>query len=163
VAQGNDPAAFDLIFKGLESVRSDWTPLARRFQRQLYRRIFAGEPAEELVRSTVGALLAGSLDHELTYRKRLRQPLPAYTRNVPPHVQAARKALAGGAREELFQRGRAVEYVVTTAGPEVLGYVVNTLDYEHYKDRQLAPVADSILGLLGTRFSAIADGQIALF
>ncbi len=163
VAQGNDPAAFDLIFKGLESVRSDWTPLARRFQRQLYRRVFAREPAEEFVRSTVGALLAGSLDHELTYRKRLRQPLEAYTKNVPPHVQAARKALAGGAREDLFRRGRAVEYVVTTAGPEVLGFVANTLDYEHYKDRQLAPVADAILGFLGTRFSAIADGQIALF
>ncbi len=163
VAPGEGPEAFEVIFKGLESVRSDWTPLARRFQRQLFRRVFDGEPVEAFVRDTVSALMAGSLDRELTYRKRLRQPLDAYTRNVPPHVQAARKAIAAGAGKELFLRGRALEYVVTSAGPEALGYVANKLDYEHYKDRQLAPVADAILGFIGTSFSGIADGQIALF
>ncbi|KRO70765.1 MAG: hypothetical protein ABR69_05355 [OM182 bacterium BACL3 MAG-120507-bin80] len=38
---GNKPTAdYRLIFKGLESVRTDWSPLAREFQRELYRRIF---------------------------------------------------------------------------------------------------------------------------
>ncbi len=163
VAPGSSAESFDIVFKGLESVRSDWTPLARRFQRELYRRIFDGEPAEDFVCSTVDALLAGSLDQELTYRKRLRQPLEAYRKNIPPHVQAARKALAAGARSASFKRGRAVAYVVTSAGPEALGYVQNPLDYQHYKERQLAPVADGILGFLGTRFSVITDDQIALF
>ena len=41
---GNKPTAdYRLIFKGLESVRTDWSPLAREFQRELYRRIFLGE------------------------------------------------------------------------------------------------------------------------
>jgi DNA polymerase-2 len=31
----NQRDEFDLVFKGLESVRSDWTPLAQRFQREL--------------------------------------------------------------------------------------------------------------------------------
>ena len=43
----------DLVFKGLETVRTDWTPLARQFQRELYRRVFMGEPFEEYVRGTV--------------------------------------------------------------------------------------------------------------
>lgn len=163
VAPGDGDEAFELVFKGLESVRSDWTPLARRFQQQLYRKVFAGEPVEGFIRDTVAALTAGTLDRELTYRKRLRQPLDAYSKIVPPQVQAARKAIAAGARKELFQRGRAVEYVVTSVGPAVLGYTAGPLDYEHYKERQLAPVADGILYFLGTSFSAIVDGQIALF
>ena len=52
---------------------------------------------------------------------------------------------------------------MTSAGPEALGYVQNPLDYQHYKERQLAPVADGILGFLGTCFSVITDDQIALF
>ena len=40
VAGGSEP---QLIFKGLESVRSDWSPLAREFQKELYRRVFMDE------------------------------------------------------------------------------------------------------------------------
>ena len=74
----------EVIFKGLESVRTDWTPLAQRFQRELYRRIFLDQPFEAYVRETLDDLKAGRIDHELVYRKRLRRPLDAYTRNVPP-------------------------------------------------------------------------------
>ena len=31
-----------VVVKGLESVRTDWTPLARAFQRELFRRVFLG-------------------------------------------------------------------------------------------------------------------------
>jgi DNA polymerase-2 len=163
VAPGNSPEAVDLVFKGLETVRSDWTPLARHFQQTLYRKVFADEPVDVCIRATLSDLLAGSCDEQLIYRKRLRQPLDAYERNVPPHVQAARKALAAGARPDAFRRGRAVEYLVTTAGPEALGFVDHPPDYQHYREKQLEPVADGILFFLGTSFSAIVDGQIALF
>ena len=33
-----------MVIRGLEAVRTDWTPLARRVQRELLRRVFAGEP-----------------------------------------------------------------------------------------------------------------------
>ena len=80
----------EMVFKGLESVRTDWTPLARRFQRELYRRVFMNEPFESFVQETLQALLKGELDHELVYRKRLRRPIDSYQRNIPPHVQAAK-------------------------------------------------------------------------
>jgi DNA polymerase-2 len=99
----------DLVFKGLESVRTDWTALARRFQRELYRRVFLGLPFEDFVRETLADLLAGELDRELVYRKRLRRGVDEYTRNVPPHVQAARK---------LDKPGRWVRYVITAGGSE---------------------------------------------
>ena len=34
---------------------------------------------------------AGELDAELVYRKRIRRPLNDYEKNVPPHIQAARR------------------------------------------------------------------------
>ena len=39
-----DDGELEVVFKGLEAVRSDWTPLARSFQRELFRRVFAEEP-----------------------------------------------------------------------------------------------------------------------
>ena len=146
----------DLVFKGLESVRTDWTPLARSFQRELYRRVFLGEPFEAYVRDTLEAMLAGEHDEALVYRKRLRQSVEKYTRNVPPHVQAARK---------LGRRVRWVRYVITTTGPEPVeeGGSPPRPDYDHYRDRQLAPAADGLLHFLDTSFDALTNRQIAIF
>ncbi len=44
------------------------------------------------MRETIASLMAGELDDQLVYRKRLRRPLEEYQRNVPPHVRAARLA-----------------------------------------------------------------------
>ena len=99
----------EVVFKGLESVRTDWTPLARRFQRELYRRIFLDEPYDDYIRDCLADMLDGKLDEELVYRKRLRRKLSEYTRNIPPHVQAARK---------LANPGRWIRYVITNHGPE---------------------------------------------
>ncbi len=143
-----------LVFRGLESVRTDWTPLAQRFQRELYRRIFLHEPFEDYVRATLADLKAGKLDHELVYRKRLRRDLKDYVRNVPPHVQAARK---------LGRADRWVRYVITRNGPEPVEGAMPRPDYRHYEERQLAPIADGILGFVGTSFEAVAGAQLAIF
>jgi DNA polymerase-2 len=148
------PSGYAVEFKGMEAVRTDWTPLARRFQRALYRRIFLGEPYVDLVRQTVAALYAGQLDAELVYKKRLRRELAQYVKNVPPHVRAARK-LTGSARE--------VAYFMTVRGPEPVGARSSTLDYRHYVDRQLAPAADTLLHYLGTSLAQIVDRQLSLF
>ena len=145
---GGEP---ELVFKGLETVRTDWTPLARRFQRELYRKVFLDEPYEDYVRATCDALLAGELDGELVYRKRMRRPIDAYTRNVPPHVQAARRQSSPGPW---------VSYVVTANGPLPLEAFDGKPDYEHYRDRQLAPAADGILHFLGTSFETLTTAQL---
>ncbi len=150
-----------LIFKGLESVRSDWTRLARDFQEELYRRIFLDQPWEDYVKQIAADLVAGRHDAGLIYRKRLRRRLDDYQRNVPPHVQAARRYPEQGL--PLPRRGDWVEYVITSAGPEPAAAPRSPLDHEHYVERQLEPVADGILGLLGTSFSAVTGRQIDLF
>ena len=143
-----------LVFKGLETVRTDWTPLARAFQRELYRRIFADEPFHEFVADTERQLMAGELDRQLIYRKRIRRPLSEYKRNVPPHVQAARKQA---------KPGRWVSYIITRDGPEPTDNTDAVPDYEHYRLRQLGPAADSILHFLNTSFEKITSAQLAIF
>ena len=150
----NRHGELEVVFKGLESVRTDWTPLARRFQRELYRRVFLGEPHEEFVRQVLADLLAGKLDDELVYRKRVRRPLQDYTHNVPPHVQAARK---------LPRPTRRVRYVITAGGPEPVVDDIPKPDYEHYRERQLAPAANGILHCLDTSFEAITNAQLEIF
>ena len=150
-----------LVFKGLENVRTDWTRLAREFQEELYRRIFMDEPFEDYVKSVTAEVLAGERDAELVYRKRLRRRLDDYERNVPPHVQAARRCRERGL--PVPSRGSWVEYVITNAGAEPAEAPSAQLDYQHYVDRQLLPVADGILGFVGTSFSALTDRQFDLF
>ena len=142
------------VFKGLESVRSDWTPLAREVQRDLYERIFLDRPYHEYLRDIRRRLYAGELDHLLVYRKRLRRELSEYRKNVPPHVQAARK---------LEKAGRFVDYVITTDGPEPMPANDRTLDYLHYEERQLQPVVDGILLLLDESYEGVCGMQIDLF
>ncbi len=80
----------DMVYKGLETVRSDWSPLARQFQQELYQRIFHRQPHQDYIRDYVRRTLSGEFDELLIYRKRLRRRFDDYERNVPPHVRAAR-------------------------------------------------------------------------
>ncbi|HEY5718430.1 MAG TPA: DNA polymerase II, partial [Motiliproteus sp.] len=149
VGQGNEA---HLVFKGMEAVRSDWTPLARQFQQELYRRVFLQQPYADYVKQLVVQLQRGELDSLLVYRKRLRRPLQDYVRNAPPQVQAARKALQIARQRGEFldvESRRRIAYLITLNGPEPLQYRDSPLDYQHYIERQLAPVADAILPLVG--------------
>jgi DNA polymerase-2 len=154
-------AGDQLVFKGLESVRTDWTRLARDFQVELYRRVFMQEAYVDYVKEVAARLQSGADDHQLVYRKRLRRRLEDYQRNIPPHVQAARLYAERGL--PVPSRGSWVEYVMTSSGPEPAAKPLAPLDYQHYLDRQLAPVADGILGFVGTSFTALTEQQIGLF
>ena len=155
-----------MIYKGLETVRSDWTPLAQQFQQALYLRIFKGEPYQDYVRDYASRTASGEYDDLLVYRKRLRRPLDEYERNVPPQVRAARLAdefnrLQG--RPLQYQNGGSIRYVMTLAGPEPLEARRSPIDYEHYLTRQLQPVADAILPFVRDDFATLTSQQQTLF
>jgi len=161
-ANGED----EMVYKGLEVVRTDWSPLAQTFQRELYLRIFNSRPFEDYVRDYVRRTLAGEMDEQLIYRKRLRRPLDDYERNVPPHVRAARLAddynLRNGRPLQYQDRGW-ISYVITTAGPEPLEVRTAPIDYDHYITRQLQPIADAILPFVQADFATLIGGQMGLF
>jgi DNA polymerase-2 len=146
-----------VVFTGMEAVRGDWTDLAREVQRELYARLFAGQPVVEYLSGVVAELRKGLHDDRLVYRKSLRKPPGAYTATTPPHVAAARK-LAGK------ESGR-VAYVMTTDGPEPTDDRRHPLDHEHYVEKQVGAVAGPVLALLGQDFADVSGSrkQLSLF
>ncbi|MES2823748.1 MAG: DNA polymerase II [Pseudomonadota bacterium] len=151
----------ELVFKGLESIRTDWTRLAKDFQITLYGKIFSGENYIEFVRATTGEVLAGKRDADLIYRKRLRRHLHEYQKNIPPQVQAAHKYVQRTGK--VLRRGDWIDYVITQQGAEPLAAQQSALDYQHYIDKQLRPVADSILHFMNQSLSSLVDHQLSLF
>ncbi len=153
--------ATEVEVRGMEAVRSDFTPLARRFQVELLRRLFAGE-GEEALRGycleVAGQLARGELDAELTYRKALRRAAEDYD-SATPQVRAAR--LLGWTD----RRGR-IDYVMTRAGAEPIEARSGApLDHAHYRERQLLPIALSIASAAGMSADGWLgeEGQLGLF
>jgi DNA polymerase-2 len=159
-------SADQLVFKGLETVRSDWTSLAKKFQTELLSRIFNDESWRDLVVETAEQVLSGKTDHLLTYRRRLRRPLEGYQASNPPHVKAAKKMQLYLEKQGLnvrLGRGDPIEYVMTINGPEPTICRTSIIDYQHYVSKQLEPVADTVLPFLGASFNDLIDKQRALF
>ncbi|HEX2867554.1 MAG TPA: DNA polymerase II [Ignavibacteriales bacterium] len=135
-----------LEFTGMEIVRSDWTRLAKEFQQELYSRIFNSEDADGWIRSFVEEVTRGLHDEKLVYRKRLRKDVDLYTKNTPPHVKAARLTNTSSG---------IIKYVMTKRGPVPVELGQRDFDYQHYIDKQIKPIADSVLGLLGRSFDEL--------
>ncbi|WP_261824102.1 DNA polymerase II [Vibrio neonatus] len=155
-----------IVFKGLESARSDWTELAQSFQARLYELIFDGQDPTQFILDTVAQVESGALDDKLVYRKRLRRKLNDYQKNIPPQVRAAR--LADEINQQLgrplqYQNRGRIAYVMTRSGPEPIEFVRSAYDYEHYIEKQVKPIADAILPFVGLKFDDINAPQIGLF
>jgi len=52
---------------------------------------------------------------------------------------------------------------MTTNGPEPVEYHSSQLDYDHYIEKQIKPIADAVLPFVGYDFDAITSNQIELF
>ena len=139
-----DGGGSELEVKGMEAARSDFTPLARRFQVELLALVFAGAGEEVLrafCRALVGRLRLGELDDELVYTKSLRRPAEEYGSETP-QVAAARRS------GWTTRRGR-ISYVMTSAGAEpVEARSGARLDLDHYVAKQLRPIAASVADAL---------------
>jgi len=162
----NDKGARSIIYKGLETVRTDWTELARNFQQGLYERIFSDQSYKEFVQQTILDLKSGKCDGQLVYRKRLRQNLGEYIKNIPPHAQAAIKAekhFEENNQPSRYKNASWIEYVITINGPETLECQISPLDYEHYLEKQITPIADTILSAIGGSIESIVQNQYELF
>ena len=152
-----------LQFTGMEVVRRDWTALAHEVQRELYRRLFADEPVEEYLRAVIGEVIAGRRDRQLVYHKALRKEAGTY-RARAPHVVAARKQAAVRPGEPAGLRGT-VDYVITVEGPEPAAGRHHRIDYEHYIERQIRPVAEPVLAISRRDFGEVRrnERQLELF
>jgi len=53
--------------------------------------------------------------------------------------------------------------VITVNGPETLECHSSALNYDHYIEKQLTPIADTILAALGSSMESIFQDQYELF
>ena len=146
---------------GMEAVRHDWTLLAQELQREILDRVFHGAgPGEvdDLVRALLRDLRAGMKDEKLAYRKSLRKPVEAYTKSSPPHARAA-------ALLPPEERSGLIRYLWTTDGPQPESRRTAPPDYEHYVQKQVRPIVESIAPYIGLRTENLfaAGGQLGLF
>lgn len=140
-----------LIVKGMESVRSDWSKFAGSLQNKLFVKLFNGEPIDDLLRDAVAAITEGRVDDQLIYRVRLRRPVESFVKSTPPHIKALREAQKQDATV-VIELGDSIEYLMTTKGPQLVTHQLAPIDYQHYLDRQIAPVAEPVLDCLNRQF-----------
>ncbi|MFH2027907.1 MAG: DNA polymerase II [Nanoarchaeota archaeon] len=141
----------EIVIVGLEFVRRDWTEVSKQFQMGLLEHIFNDEPYEKFVRDFVNDLKTGKMDKLLVYKKSIRKGVSQYTKTTPPHIKAARilgRELPG-----------IIEYVMTVNGPEPLEKTSSSLDYGHYIEKQIKPIADSMLSFQDRSFDDLLQNH----
>jgi DNA polymerase II len=150
-----------LEVKGMEAVRHDWTPLAQELQREMLLRVFHDAGAQEigdLVQARIRELRAGTRDASLAYRKSLRRAAEGYTKSLPPHARAANLLPPE-------ERSGLIRYVWTRDGPQPESRRTAPLDYEHYVQKQIRPIVESLAPYIGLQTENMfsAGGQLGLF
>ena len=146
---------------GMEAVRHDWTPLAQELQREILDRVFHDAPLDAIqdhVHGLLRDLRAGRKDDKLVYRKYLRKPVEAYAKSSPPHARAA-------ALLPPEERSGLIRYVWTTDGPQPESRRAAPPDYEHYVQKQVLPIVESIGPYIGLQTENLfaPGGQLGLF
>jgi len=153
----DSPTSSRLEVIGMEAVRRDWTDLAHELQRDLLKKLFRDIPAIEIesrVLHWIDSVRRGEHDDALVYRKGLRKSLSSYTKSNPPHVVAAR---------QLPNPSGTIHYVMTVDGPQPIGHVTARLDYEHYIEKQIAPIVRTIGQVCDIDVEAAVTGVADLF
>ncbi len=147
-----------LKFIGMEFVRSDWTKMAKEFQYEIFKRLFYDGDIEVWLKKFVDKFREGEFNDKLYYKKRLSKQVNEYVKNIPPHVKAAKKLEEAGINIPNY-----VRYVITQRGPVPIELEHKDIDYEHYIERQIKPLADSILSVRGESFDNFFESQLSLF
>lgn len=144
-----------LVQEGFEDVIKEWTEMAETFRDALLCQFLDNPKPDTWIVSFVDDLKSGSYDDKLSLTKRIRKKVEEYAKNAPPHIRAARM---------LKKPGRDVTYVFTQRGPVPVELEHKDIDYDHYISKQVKPVADSLLPLIGREFSKLSSPeQISLF
>lgn len=149
----------EMIFTGMEYVRSDWTDLAKKFQYGLFEIFFMGGAIEGYIKDYIQNLKNGLYDEDLSITKKLSKDPKEYTKNIPPHVKAALLVNHTGP-----YRLKEVTYIMTVKGPVPIQNEPSSIDYEFYIEKQIKPLADQVLNSMGKSFESVALGdQLTLF
>lgn len=145
-----------IVVKGLELVRRDWAPVARKTQEKVLRAILEdGSPkkATKIVRDVIEDIKKGNLGLEdLVINTQITRNPESYQQNAP-HVMAAKKAIERGRK---VVRGSIMRYVVVKGKSPISQRAepvedVDISDYDptYYIENQVLPAISRIIEAIG--------------
>ena len=145
-----------IVVKGLELVRRDWAPVAKKTQEKVMMAILkdaSPDKAAKIIREVVEEIKNGKTPLEdLVIHTQLTKNPDKY-KQMAPHVLAAKKAIARGRK---VGRGSIIRYIVVKGrGPisqraEPLEDVdVANYDPNYYIENQVLPAVSRIIDSLG--------------
>ncbi len=145
-----------IVVKGLELVRRDWAPVARKTQEKVLRAILEdGSPkkATKIVRDVIQDIKNGDLDLEdLVINTQITRNPESYQQKAP-HVMAAKKAMERGRK---VVRGSIMRYVVVKGKTPISQRAepvedVDISDYDpvYYIENQVLPAISRIIEAIG--------------
>ncbi len=138
---------------GFEQVRRDWSPIAKRTQKKVLRKVLENEVEEaaQIVKETIQKLKAGEIPvDDLKIYTTLTKPPEEYD-STAPHVEAVKKAKKRG---DEIEPETTVAYVIgrgtgsISSRAELLKYAED-YDSDYYIDNQVIPVTLRVLKVFG--------------
>ena len=149
----------NVIIKGFEKVRKDWSILAKNTQEKVLGLILNNktEEAKKYVQNVVYMLKNKNIDiSELVINTSIRKNIASYEQ-MAPHVMAVKKAIARGMK---FKGGQNVAYIVTNRGKSIsdrseLVEFAKDYDSSYYINNQ-------IIRAVGIRSEASCIGETSL-
>jgi len=156
----------NIVVKGLELVRRDWAPIAKKTQEKvLFAILKDGSPdkAIEIVKKVVQDIKKGNVKLEdLVIHTQLTRNPDEYVQKAP-HVLAAQKAIKRGRK---IERGSIIRYIVVKGKDAISKRAepiedvdIANYDPSYYIDNQLLPAVSRILDALGYSKDEIAHGE----
>jgi DNA polymerase I len=160
-----------IAVKGLEFVRRDWAPIAKKTQREVLEAILkdgSPEKAAEMVRKTIEDIRERRVSLEdVTLYTELTKSIPSY-KSIGPHVVAAKKLQAKG-RE--VRAGTIIGYaivkgtkMISERAEPIEDVSLEDYDAEYYIENQILPTVSRIMQVLGYSKSYLKEGveQVSL-
>ena len=162
-AKQNTKGELELVFKGMENVRNDWSQLAKRIQFELYQRLFNGDKLDSFLAEQIEKLKSGKFDHELIFKRRLSRDVEDYSAQSSPHVRVAKQLFEITSDKKYLKRGAKIEFINTVNGPQATEYRSADIDYGYYIEKQIIPIAESLFEISGENLQSTVTGQLAMF
>ena len=142
-----------LKITGFETVRRNWSPLAKDIQKEVLQLVLEDKKEEAIthVKRIIQELKDGKTNpQKLILKTQITRPLNQYS-SIGPHVLVAKKLEAKG---EKIEPGTTVEYIISQGSGlvrerAVLPEELNKYDVNYYLNNQLIPAINSIFEQLG--------------
>lgn len=144
-----------IIAKGLELVRRDWAPIAKKTQQMVLKAILKdGSPkkAKDIIKNVIKDIKKGNVKVEdLIIHTQITKNLDEY-KQIGPHIIAARRSLMKGRR---IERGSIIRYIIVKGREPISQRAVPVEDFkgeydpDYYIENQVLAAVSRIMTSLG--------------